>query len=149
MPPLKKNEKVMLIAIVVVVVAFLILDPYYLWRTPPDKAVVVKKESKDKKSENGTAEADTGWSFSQERISLKEWGRDPFVQARPDLDVEALFGDLKLGVISVKGDDRMAMINSKSVRVGDEVNGLKVTSIESGRVILQSDEISYTLTWEK
>ncbi len=139
----------MLIAIAVVVVAFLILDPYYLWRTPPDQAVAAKKESKDKKSESGIAEADTVWPFFQERISLNEWGRDPFVQARPDLDTEGLFSDLKLGVISVKGDDRMAMINSKSVRVGDLINGLKVTSIESGRVILQSGEISYTLTWEK
>ena len=149
MPPLKKNEKIMLVVIAAAAVAFLILDPYNLWREPAAETVAAKKDSKKNTSPVVSAAADTTWPFSQERITLNKWGRDPFVQARPDLDMDETISDLKLGVISIRGDDRMAMINSKPVRVGDRINGLRVDRIESGQVILSNSTLEYTLTWEK
>ncbi len=83
-------------------------------------------------------------------MPLVGWVRDPFVKGRPDLDEQALIETMKLGVISVLGNDRMALINSQPVRVGDNINGMVIDRIGTDYVILSSVRgRDYTLTWEK
>jgi len=151
MPAMKKNEKIMIILILVAVAAFVILDPYHIIRSDDSdttkKSASRQKQVKEKASEKIGGETDL--SGEMERISVSGWKRDPFVRTRPDLEEDALISTLRLSAISVKGEDRMAMINSKPVRVGDTIKGLEVRKIESGKVTLQSGENSYTLTWER
>ena len=151
MASLKKNEKIMVVLILVAVAAFVILDPYHIIRSAPDEATRSstprKKQVKETKDKKPTGVDDFG--ITTERILLEGWRRDPFVQTRPELEEDAMISTLKLTAISVRGNDRMAMINSKPVRIGDEIKGLLVSRIESGRVTLQSGDNSYTLTWER
>ncbi len=159
MPPLKKNEKVMLVMIGVVVIAFAIMDPYYFWKTKPEPELTEKQKKRKEQKEKLAADKETVTPkiaitkqtrfIPKDPIPLKDWGRDPFVQARPDLDEENILSKLRLSAISVQGDSRMALINSKLVRVGDVINGLKVNSIDADRVILASGNRTYQLTWEK
>lgn len=159
MPPLKKNEKTMLVVIGIVVIAFAVMDPYYLWKTKPEPELTEKQKQRKEQKEKQAADKGT---VTQKRvivgqirfipenpIPLKGWGRDPFVQARPDLDEEDILDKLRLSAISVQGDSRMALINSNLVRVGDIINGMKVNSILTDRVILTSGNRTYQLTWEK
>ncbi|NQT35594.1 hypothetical protein HQ587_10425 [bacterium] len=159
MPPLKKNEKVMLVMIGIVVIVFAVMDPYYIWKTKPEPELTEKQKERKEQKEKLAAAKETATQkrtvteqtkfIPKDPIPLKGWGRDPFVQARPDLDEENILGKLRLSAISVQGDSRMALINSKLIRVGDVINGLKVNSIETERVILTSGNRTYQLTWEK
>jgi type II secretory pathway component PulC len=56
---------------------------------------------------------------------------------------------MKLGAISVRGNDRYALINSRVMRSGDEIGGMTIERIERDRVILSAGGRNYTLTWEK
>jgi len=161
MPPLKKKEKRMLIAIGILIAAFIVMDPYYLWKTPPEKP----GSSKQKKADTGKKDAGEKEAkpvgkaarkmtaetvkIPRERIPLEGWKRDPFVQARPDLDEADMISQMRLGAITVRGNNRMALINSKVVRVGDMILGMEVGSIETDRVVLKTGNRSYTLTWER
>ena len=159
MPPLKKNEKRMLVIIGVIVIAFVVMDPYYLWKTKPEPELTEKQKKRKEQKEKLVADKETVTPkktiteqtrfIPRDPIPLKGWGRDPFVQARPDLDEGSILDKLRLSAISVQGDSRMALINSKLVRVGDVINGLKVNSIETDWVILTSGNRTYKLTWEK
>ena len=75
--------------------------------------------------------------------------RDPFVRTRPYMDEIWKVSDMKLGAISVRQNDRYALINATIVRPGDEVGGMTVESIERDKVILSARGRSYTLTWER
>ncbi|NQU04491.1 MAG: hypothetical protein HQ568_00250 [Calditrichaeota bacterium] len=159
----KKREKIMMGLIGVGVIVFLILDPYYfIWRDPPvpeetttAPAVVQKigdiKPKKVKKGVKSTDQISKGrLMIEREKIDLEGWRRDPFVQGRPDIEDEELITSMKLGIISVRGNDRMALINSQAVRPGDDVSGMKVDRIEANYVVLSSVHgREYILTWEK
>jgi len=150
MPSRKKNERIMLILIGAAVIAFVILDPYHLFRSPPEKAVQSNTDqAKQTKKPADPMMDGMADQTGSPRMELKGWRRDPFEQIQSDIDKDAMVASLRLTAISVWGADRMAMINSKPVRVGDEVQGLQVTSIESGRVKLEASGQSYTLTWER
>ena len=149
----------MLVMIGVIVIAFAIIDPYYFWKTPPEPELTEKQKNRKEQKEKLAVDKETATPkktiteqtrfIPKDPIPLKGWGRDTFVQARPDLDEENILKKLRLSAISVQGDSRMALINSKLVRVGDVINGLKVNSIETDRVILASGNHTYQLTWEK
>ncbi len=158
----KKREKIMLGLIGVGVAVFLILDPYYfIWKDPPvpeetTAPIVVQKisdieQTKVKKGAQSTGQISKGRIMKEyEKIDLEGWRRDPFVQGRPDIEDEELIASMKLGIISVRGNDRMALINSQAVRPGDDISGMKVDRIEANYVVLSSVHgLEYILTWEK
>jgi len=164
MPPLRKNEKAMLVLIGVALVVFVAMDPYYLvWKKKP---LPPAKEEKRQGAQTATAPAKTaagavvakatgGEAFQRtstvatERMPFEGWRRDPFVQTRAYLDERVDLSDLKLGAISVRKQDRYALINSRVVRMGDIISGMVVDRIERDRVVLVSGGRSYTLTWER
>ena len=88
-------------------------------------------------------------TVATERVPFEGWHRDPFVQTRAYLDERVDLSDLKLGAISVRKQDRYALINSRVVRMGDIISGMVVDRIERDRVVLVSGGRSYTLTWER
>ena len=109
MPPLKKNEKIMIIVILAAVAAFVILDPYHIIRPAPDKKAASSKRKQAKKTDETKSEVDDG-AYTAERIELEGWKRDPFVQTRPDLDQDAMISTLKLTAISVRGIENGAKV---------------------------------------
>ncbi len=157
MPPLKKNEKVMLILIGISVVVFIVMDPYYiLWKKPPvpesapadtTKKVAQAVASAVGKVVSGAAVPSSSGRAAREPVLYSNWGRDPFVQARRYIDDESTVAALKLGGISVRGEDRYALINKQIVRPGDEIGGMYVERIEKDRVIISREGRSFVLTW--
>ncbi|MCF7810826.1 hypothetical protein K9N50_07540 [bacterium] len=159
----KKREKIMLGLIGVGVIVFLILDPYYfIWKKPPvpeettkapvatQKIADIKTVTKKKSTETKEKVSKGRLKIEHEKIDLEGWHRDPFVQGRPDIEDEELIASMKLGIISVTGNDRMALINSQAVRPGDDIKGMKVDRIESNYVVLSTEQgRDYILTWEK
>ena len=154
-----KKEKTLLGITGICVLAFLIVDPFYFWRTQPveetgdskpkQESIIKPAVEKNLVSAESPLKVEPLKQTQRDKINFDEWHRDPFVMARPDLDAEGSIAGMKLGMISVRGEDRMALINAKPVRVGDNVGGMKVSSIESDRVTLETGIRSYTLTWEK
>lgn len=158
----KKRERLMLALIGVLVLIFIIMDPYNFIGKKSEvtetqeetQAITVQTANipstlgiPDTRKEIRQTSND---SIEREKTSFEGWVRDPFVQGRPDLDEQTLIETLKLGVISVQGNDRMALINSKPVRAGDEILGMVVSRIGVDYVILSSGHgRDYTLTWEK
>jgi hypothetical protein len=159
----KKREKIMLGLIGVGVIVFLIIDPYYfIWKDPPvsEQTIVapvvtqqigdIKPAAKKKTTETPEKVSKGRIKIEREKIDLEGWQRDPFVQGRPDIEDEELVATMKLGIISVRGNDRMASINSQTVRPGDDIKGMKVDRIESNYVVLSTTQgRDYILTWEK
>jgi len=159
MPPLKKNEKVMMVLVGAVLLGFVALDPYYLiWKKKP--LPPAKGEAKPVAAATAAAGSAAGKgavaaapqrtpTVAAERIALEGWRRDPFVQTRAYLDQQLDLSELKLGAISVRKQDRYALINSRVVRTGDIISGMRVDRIERDRVVLVSGGREYTLTWER
>ncbi len=152
MPPLKKKEKIMMGLAGAVLIYMVIDDPYYIiWKSPPGSEPTGQTTTTQPIT---PGEADAAIVRSEpgkhvwDKVEYTGWGRDPFVQTRRYVDQAAELSDLKLGVISVKGDSRMALINSKPVKEGDLIGGMTVERIEKDRVILTIQGLSYTLTWE-
>ncbi len=171
MPPLKKNEKLMLAGIGVMVVVFVAMDPYYfIYRDPPettseepakgaktggekakvDNAKAEKAPAKQAKSNHGSkheqaAEPAPDNRPKREPVVFNSWGRDPFVQTKQTIDDAQAVSGLKLSGISVKGDDSYALINKQIVRTGDAIEGMIVSRIEADRVMLSKGGQTYTL----
>ena len=158
MPPLKKNEKIMLILIGAAVIFFVVMDPYYIvWRTPPGAEAPPPLVQTVKTGVLGVMPAASAkggpvrpvTELAREKIPLEGWGRDPFMRTRGVSDRVNRLDELRLGVISVRGDERYALINSRVVRVGDEIAGFRIARIEKDRVILTLDGQDYLITWEE
>ncbi|MBM3326492.1 MAG: hypothetical protein FJY65_05875 [Calditrichaeota bacterium] len=158
MPPLKKNEKVMVTLIGVSVIVFVAMDPYYIiWKKKPSSTTTPADTTHKAAAAPGAAIVDklqpqaarvTGVGRPQrEPVPYTNWGRDPFVQARRYIDDETTVAELKLGGISVRGEDRYALINKQIVRQGDEIAGMSVERIEKDRVIISRGGRSFILTW--
>lgn len=176
MPPLKKNEKLMLAGIGVMIIVFIAMDPYYfIYRKPPveepaappagakptglpppaaqspavaNAAATVANVAG--KVTGQLAAVITGAEQSKpkrERIPFTNWVRDPFAQSMRSLDDQLSVSTLKLGGISVRGGVKYALINSQVMREGDMIGGLTLSKIEKDRVLLSKGSISYTLTW--
>ncbi len=83
----------------------------------------------------------------REPIHFATWGRDPFAQTHRQFDEAAAITNFSLGGISVRGEDRYALVNSQIVRVGDNIGGMQISRIEKDYVILNRGKQTYTLTW--
>lgn len=136
----------MLILIGISIIVFIIMDPYYfIWKTPETpagKTTTTEKPAAPKK-EKSTPVALTNEKTSAkprrkiERADFAEWGRDPFVQEQRFLEQPKELNRLKLSGISLRGKDHYALINTRIVRVGDDIEGMTVSAIEPDRVILK------------
>lgn len=165
MPALKKNEKIMLAGIGVMVVVFIVMDPYYfIYKDPPDPTADTKGAGKKgaapakevrhapkpktqpaKGAKEEAVESSEDKRPKREPIQFENWGRDPFVQARRSFDDAQAISGLRLGGISTKGADSYALINKQILRIGDSIEGLIVTRIESDRVLLSKGGQTYVL----
>ncbi|MBM3328401.1 MAG: hypothetical protein FJY67_02875 [Calditrichaeota bacterium] len=162
---IKKNEKIMIALIGAAAAYFLIDDPYrFIWKKPdppPEAAADTAKAppqapgvplggagpSAPAGSEPATPVVEAPKRPRRDPVVFANWGRDPFVQVQRHIDDAEMVAGMKLGGISVKGRDRYALINSRIVRVGDEIEGMIVERIDSDRVWLSKSGRSYTLTW--
>ncbi len=158
MQSLKKKDKIMLALIGASVIVFAVMDPYYfIWKSPPGAEAVPPPVQFISAPVPGVVVggvspaggARPAAMLKRERIPLDGWGSDPFVQPRRQSNMVSRLEELRLGVISVKGGDRYALINSKVVKAGDDVAGFKIARIDKDRVILTSDGQDYLLTWEE
>lgn len=96
MPPLKKNEKIMLAGIGVMIVVFIVMDPYYfIYRDPPEATPSAPTTgNKPKPAAGGGAKPVQSAKPTEpaapvvddrpkrEPVVFNNWGRDPFVQAK-------------------------------------------------------------------
>jgi len=168
MPPLKKNEKIMLAGIGVMIIVFIVMDPYYfIYKDPPvpeaatpvgaekpgvrhtkPAATPPQKGTKPAKGGKGepVAEPMVDNRPKREPIQFNQWGRDPFIQTKRSYDDQQAISGLKLGGISTKGADSYVLINKQILRVGDGIEGLIVSRIESDRVHLSKGGQTYILT---
>jgi len=165
MPPLKKNEKMMLALIGAALVVFIAMDPYFLiWKKPPDTgkkgakgaapaaaAAQVQPAAQTTPAAVESAPAGTGRrsTIGATRVPYETWKRDPFTRTRAYLEETYNLAQFKLGAISVRQEDRYALINSRIVREGDQIGGMTVDRIERNQVILVAGGRSYTLSWEE
>lgn len=163
MPPLKKSERNMLIGVGISVAVFLIVDPYYLWRKkpspPPAEGQSKPAQTAGVSSPGGTPIPTSPTSTAPtparplgnrptfQRKEFAEWGRDPFLQTRVQYDAQQLVTtQFKLSGISMRGDNRYALINNQIVREGEQIGPFLVQSIRSDRVILTHQDRVYVLT---
>lgn len=132
------------------IVFFIIMDPYYfIWKTPPvpEESAGVGADSVQTAVPEKRAVVAYA-SPKKKRINLEDWGRDPFVQEQQHLDFVKSAGNLKLTGISLRGRDRFALINSKIVKVGDEIGHMTVAAIKKDRVILNKGGRDITIQLE-
>jgi hypothetical protein len=162
---------------VAVVVFVIMDPYYIIYKTAPeDPALIAAREAKAKKAaaagttEAGKAKPDAkapvkgkasgkGKKAEEEPpppepekpkrdpIKFANWGRDPFIQMRRNLDDEQALSNLKLSGLSIRGSDRYAIINSQILRVGDTVEGMTITKIEQDKVTLHRNGDTYSLRW--
>jgi len=168
MPPLKKNEKIMLAAISILIVIGVIMDPYYIiWKDPPvpeettpvpgakpgaPAQPAAKPAAKPAPAKPGAAPQAGAAAVADSRpksdpIPFVNWGRDPFIQVKRQADEATAISALSLSGISVKGKDRYALINSQIIHTGDMIGGFTVAKIEKDFVLLTRGGQTYTLTW--
>jgi len=169
-PPLKKNEKLMLAVIGVMIIVFIVMDPYYfIYRKPPEDtppaavagktpngaatvaptAAVAPTQAASTPVASAVGGAGAGGTprIKREPMPFANWGRDPFLQIHRGAEDVTALSTLKLGGISVRGTDRYALINSQITHIGDAVGGLTVARIEKDFVLLTRGGQTYTLTW--
>ncbi len=151
MPPaMTKRDKVLLGLTGIAVIFFIIVDPYYfIWKSPPEPETPgganpdsIKVAVAGKSTVAAIAQP------ARKRVQLEEWGRDPFVQEQQHLDFVKTASDLKLTGISLRGRDRYALINSKIVKVGDEIGNMIVAAIKEDRVILKKNGRDFIIQLE-
>ncbi len=91
--------------------------------------------------------------ISLEEENAKPWGDDPFRSRKapkvPTKAIGKVVPSWRLTGIVLGGNQPMAIINSKGVGEGDVVDGGRVISIESNKVILERDGQKYTLKVHK
>lgn len=149
MQPLKKNEKIMLGVIGAALVLFVAMDPYYfIWKDTPMPESEKKAVKVDTVAHIPEFQAQNPVKrHNYQRAGFKGWGRDPFLQTKRSLEMSASIGEMKLTGISVSGNDRFALINSRILREGDTIEGMLVSKIYANRVIMSLDGRSFTLNW--
>ena len=150
MPPMSKRDKIMLGLIGSAIVFFIIMDPYYfIWKSPPlPEAPGGAGMDSIQTVVEGQSVVVTITRPTRKRIKLEEWGRDPFVQEQQYFNLVKSAGNYKLTGISLRGRDRFALINSKIVKVGDEIGNMTVAAIKEDRVILKKNGRDITLQLE-
>ncbi len=139
MAEISKRDKILLALIGASVIFFVIMDPYYMiWKKPPEPkpAEGVPADSQAVTDQTAQSQVQTA-NRPVKRITFEGWGRDPFTRVRYDFDQTKLVDNLKLSGISLRGSNSFALINSKIVKVGDEIEGMKVVAIKEDRVILR------------
>jgi hypothetical protein len=73
-----------------------------------------------------------------DRLQVPRWGRDPF--ATPTKQ-EAMAGTLSLTAILYHQSSSVAVLNGQVVRVGDEVDGRQVVSIDRDHVMVREGKL--------
>lgn len=84
------------------------------------------------------------------RPAAVNWGRDPFEWLlekgkEPTGEVATKLAALKLRAISLSSRGSFVLVDDYVLRVGDEIEGARVASIEKDRVVLRYDDHEYVL----
>lgn len=77
--------------------------------------------------------------MEQEKVWEKEWGRDPFQPVEESLSIQRAVNLTLNGVLWDEKKPR-AIVNEKTLRVGDTIYGYTVVDIRPQSVILQTGE---------
>jgi len=119
------------IAVIIAVVHFSTLE-----------TVSDKNDSPANKSDNLQSLSGKGKQSKEDFAGYKEleWGRDPFIGARPIHAVKTAIPEsdnFRLGGIMLGDGSPTAIINQKIVRPGDVIDGAKVIKINKNSVTLE------------
>jgi hypothetical protein len=99
-------------------------------------------------AESKTPPSTLSWELSDlnltglEQLQPPRWGRDPF--ALPTKD-EVLAGSLTLTAILYHPQSKMAIVNGRMVRVGDQIEGRQVVSIGPDHIVVREGRVTRRL----
>ena len=141
MAKMEKRQRILLIALIIVImgaaVDFTLNTDDYL-RFYGSKKETVKKEV------NAMTTPDTVNQKGKKLSQYNLWGRDPFRDL--SIKTERIYKipqaeeiSLNLSAISIADGGSVAMINSKIVTVGDDIEGYIVKKIEPKQVFLEKN----------
>lgn len=101
------------------------------------------------------------WDYSSKRV-LKEMDTPEQVKSEPipqppaeaeeaenKVEIEAKKPSEEIDYIYYESGVKMAVINGRAVEIGDKVDGAIVKDISRDNVVLEKDDITYVLKWEK
>ncbi len=145
MANLTKSQKRLLI-LLAIVLAYAVFDVSRNWDTYMG-FYKGKKGTVHKKKNSTTRDA----SLKIRKVEYtKDWNQDPFyvaVKTKPRKRVvRRRTVSFHLKAISFAGDNSIAMINSRIMKVGDVINGYRLVSIQPKRVVLQKGTEKKVLT---
>ncbi len=145
MSNLTKSQKRLLI-LLVLVLAYAVFEISRNWDTYmgfyKGKRVSVQKHNKNSPANQPVkiqkVEYTKGWNHDPFYVAVKAPPRKKVVRRRTIT--------FHLKAISFAGDNSIAMINSRILKVGDVINGYRLVSIQPKRVVLQKGTDKKILT---